>query len=576
MNKKILLIEAVLALVIVLGFREARLHNNNQTFTSATPSREKLYANRFMIGCSPDWNLLNADSLGRTMVPLPGWGNYTWPIESNNDSARFYFNQGINMYYAFHIIESLASFKKASQFDSANAMLYWAQALAYGPNINDVSYAAAPDALAATQKAVYYSSKNTPKEKALIEAMRVRYTSDTTVSRTDLNEKYAAAMLQVLKQFPNDADVHALYADARMLQHPWEYWEHNGNPKAWTPEILSVLEKALTLSPMHPGLNHYYIHMCEASLHPEKATASAERLEHLMPDVSHMVHMPSHIYIRTGKYAKGIAVNNSSINGYRSYLSLYPDVAGNDGLYLVHNLHLKTACAMLMPDYTKALEAASECATSFDTSYLSLPQPIGNFIQYVYAAPLMVQVQYEKWDEILSTKDHPEQFAFVHAFSKWSKGMAYAAKGNMNEATKELEALRKIMKHPDMQVLNYPFNKAVDQMTVGEKILCGMIAEKENKLKEAIGFLTQAVTLEDALVYQEPRDWLNDARIYLAKAYISNGDYVNAEKVIRKSLEISPRNYPALLVLKKLYATQKGKADLLQKTEREIKEYYPQ
>jgi hypothetical protein len=244
------------------------------------------------------------DSLALSMKPLPGWGNYNWKIASASDSARFYFNQGINMYYAFHIIESMASFKKAGTFDDKNAMIYWAQALAYGPNINDFAYATAPDALAATQKAMGLSASCTAKEKALINAMSVRYSSDTSISRKDLNQRYATEMKNVYQHFKNDADAGALYADALMLQHPWEYWEHNGNAQPWTPEIVSVLENVLKQHPSHPGANHYYIHTVEASPNPGRALASADRLGKMMPDVSHMVHMPSHIYIRTGNYEK--------------------------------------------------------------------------------------------------------------------------------------------------------------------------------------------------------------------------------------------------------------------------------
>ena len=567
MNKKILIIEAILALVIILGFRMAR---QEPTTKELPVSRNEIYKNKFIIHCSPDWNLLDADSLGNAMKPLPGWGNYRWNIETTNDSARFYFNQGINMYYAFHIIESLASFKKAALFDPTNPMIYWGQALAYGPNINDFAYAPTPDALTATQKAKQYSGKATAKEKALIHAMELRYTADSTISRSTLNEAYATAMLQAWKQFGQNADISALYADARMLQHPWDYWKHNGVAQPWTDEILAVIETSLKTHPLHPGLNHYHIHMSEASPNPGRALASAKLLETLMPDVSHMVHMPSHIYIRTGSYHIGINVNDMSINGYNKYLALYPDVVNSNFLYLIHNLHLKTACAMMLPDYAFSLKAANECVASIDTSFLSLPQPLGNMVQYIYTVPVMVQVQYAKWDALLAGPDYPTRLAFANAFSTWGKGLAYANTGKLPEAKNQLNKLVKVLQHPDLYVANPPFNKPVDQMGIGEKILEGTIAQKENNLPAAISFFKQAVVLEDSLIYGEPRDWLLPSRQFLANAYILSGNLIAAEKTLKEDLVINPHSYHSLAAMKKVYSAQKNKVAALQKINKEL------
>ena len=208
------------------------------------------------------------------------------------------------MYYAFHIIEAMGSFKKAELFDNSNALIYWAQALAYGPNINDFAYASNSDAVAAAEKAKQLSANASNKEKGLIDAMLARYSNDSAIGRKTLNQLYATPMKKNYDRFKNDGDISALYADALMLQHPWEYWQHDGKAQPWTPEIVLVLENVLKLHPNHPGANHYYIHTMEASPDPGKALPSADRLGTMMPDVSHMVHMPSHIYIRTGNSKK--------------------------------------------------------------------------------------------------------------------------------------------------------------------------------------------------------------------------------------------------------------------------------
>src|SRR6516164_4191717 len=212
------------------------------------------------------------------------------PVTEIDDSANIYFQQGINMYYGFHIIEALASFDKSTKFDNNFAMGYWGKALSYGPNINDLGYAASPDALVAAQKAKGLSAACSQVEKALINAMMVRYSADTTQTREHLNQLYADAMKSVYQQFPESLDASTLYADALMLQHPWDLYDRYGKPKPWTPEIVNVLEGILAKDPQHPGAAHYYIHAVEASDHPEKALKVAAELPSLMPGVAHLVH----------------------------------------------------------------------------------------------------------------------------------------------------------------------------------------------------------------------------------------------------------------------------------------------
>ncbi len=515
-------------------------------------SREEIYKKRMVIGCSPDWTILDADSIAETMTPLPGWGSYRWKIASRSDSARYYFNQGINMYYAFHIIESLASFKKAEHFDKNDPMIYWGQALAYGPNINDFAYAAAPDAFAAAEKAVQLSASATAKEKALINAMAVRYSNDSTISRTVLNQRYGDSMKLAYQRFSNDADMGALYADAIMIQHPWEYWKHNGEPQAWTPELVSVLEKVLRVNPTHPGANHYYIHSVEASPNPGRALPSADRLGKMMPGVSHMVHMPSHIYIRTGNYQRGIVVNDMALKGFDKYLAIYPAVANNAFLYQIHNAQMKAACAMMKPNYSAAIKASEECAATIDSSMLNLPQPVGNAAQYVFMTPIVTNARYGKWNEVLAEPAVPPSQVFGSAIQHWARGMAYANIEKIAEAKSELALLEEVMKHPDMQVRMEPINKPVDQMTAGLNLLQGTIKLKSGNLSAAIASFKEAVQAEDALIYTEPRDWLIPTRHYLANALIKSADYKEAKKVLLEDLKINPHNFYALWAMEEI------------------------
>ena len=560
MNRKIFFAATIILVLMTAGFRYAAERINHQPLQV---SRENILQKKFIVQCSPDWNLLNADSLANGIGPLPGWGNYRWKISTSNDSAQFYFNQGINMYFAFHIIEAMASFKKAQQFDSNNAMIYWAQALAYGPNINDFAYAATPDAFAAAQKALSLKTNCTGKEKELIAAMAVRYSSDSAVSRASLNQLYADAMKKSHSQFKQDADIATLYADALMLQHPWDYWKHNGNAEPWTPEILTVLEGVLSKYPEHPGANHYYIHSVEASGNPQRALASADRLGRLMPGVAHMIHMPSHIYIRSGNYKKGSIVNEMSVKGYNNYLALYPDVKNNISLYLIHNLHMQSTCAMMRANYSYSNKSAVDCSQSFDTSFLSMPAPLGTYIQYLYMTPAFSDVRFGKWDAILNSMHPQEHHIYATVLWHWARGMAFAGKNKLTEAADELKTMQGKMKAPDMLVVMQPFNAPADAAKVAEKILAGVIAQKENNFSKAILLLKEAVVNEDALIYDEPKDWLLPAREYLGNALLNAGNAVMAEKIFKEDLKENPHNHWALHGLYQALNKQKKTADAL-------------
>ncbi len=555
MSRKIFFGATLFALLLTAGFRYTI-----QTDEPKQISREAVYKHRQIIQCSPDWTQLNEDSLANGIGVLPGWGSYRWNIVTQSDSARFYFNQGINMYYAFHIIEAMASFKKAERFDNNNAMISWAQALAYGPNINDFAYAATPEAFAAAQKALSLKDNCTPKEKALIEAMAVRYSPDSTISRQSLNQLYATAMKKSYHQFIQDADAATLYADALMLQHPWNYWKHNGQAEPWTPEILTLLEGVIQKHPGHPGANHYYIHAVEASKNSKRAMASADRLGSLMPGVAHMIHMPSHIYIRNGKYAAGIKVNEMSVKGYNSYLAIYPDVQNNLPLYLIHNLHMQSSCAMMRANYSYSNKSAVECSRSFDTSFLSMPAPLGTFIQYLYMTPAFNNVRFGKWDAVLNAAAVQEQHVYATVLWHWARGMAFAGKNKLTDAVTELKIMQEKMKAPDMLVVMQPFNAPADAAKVAEKILAGVIAEQQNDFVNAIKLLNEAVVNEDAMIYDEPKDWLLPAREYLGTALLKAGNAAKAATIFKEDLKENPDTHWALYGLYKALRQQKKNA----------------
>ncbi|HLO38897.1 MAG TPA: hypothetical protein VK173_10410 [Lacibacter sp.] len=516
----------------------------------------KKYKLENSIRCSPDWNALK-DALDEVDIPpIPGAGSYKWQITTTNDSAQFYFNQGINMYYGFHIIEAMASFKKAEKFDPNAAMIHWAKALAYGPNINDLGYAASPDALTAVNKAIELSSNSTAIEKGLILAQTVRYSADSTQTREHLNQLYADNMQKLYEQFSSSADVAALYADALMLQHPWDLWFSNGKPKDWTPRIRTVLEKLLVTAPLHPGANHYYIHVMEPSPYASLATASADRLGSLTPALSHMVHMPSHIYLRTGNYSKGGSVNEDAVKSYKNVLQLFAPAAGADFLYVIHNLHMQTNHAIMSGNMKYAIESAKQTAASIPADYLSMEGALGNYLQYIYYTNILVDVRYARWDALLEMKQPPAKQVYSSVLYHFGKGMAHAHQQKLSDAKREYGYLRDLLKDSTLSLPFAPFSPSIDGATVAANLLAGTIALAQKNNISAIEHFTKAVTTEEQMVYNEPRDWLLNPKHYLGNAYIQMKEWKKAEEVLLSDLNNNNNNIWAMTGLHTAYLQQ--------------------
>lgn len=515
---------------------------------------QKLQSGR---GCSPDFSSINFNDSANSIPLLDGWGKYRMPVTVKNDSANIYFQQGINMYYSFHIIEALASFEKSVSFDDNFAMGHWGKALAYGPNINDIVYTTLPDALSSVAKAKSLSSQLTPVEKALIGAMGLRYSADSTQKREHLDQLYADAMKKVHASFPDHADAAALYADALMVQHPWDLYDRLYNPKGWTPEIVRVLEKLIIQFPENPGANHYYIHAIEGSKTPEKGLEVANRLGGLMPKVSHLVHMPSHIYIRSGQYEKGAQVNTLAVEGYREYKSRFPMVANNNFLYQVHNHHMQAACAAMDAQYEKSLKFSFDTQQTVDSSWLDAGGYFGVYSQNMYVITFFTWLRFGKWDEILKASSIPESRVYANSMSHFARGIALARKHEFSQATKELEQMIANKSNPQLKESPSTFNPGHTAIEVGEKILRGVLAEEQNKLPNAIILLKEAVDIEGGMFYNEPRDWILPARHYLGQALLKANKLSEAEKVYKEDLLVNPNNGWALTGLKVVLTKQK-------------------
>ena len=537
-----LLVLAALLTALLLAFTQRRLSVPVPLQTVRSSLVQKTG-----VRCSPDWNELKGWLEEADIPPMPGAGMHKWKIKTRNDSAQFYFNQGMNMYYGFHIIEAMASFKKAARFDPGCAMLYWAQALAYGPNINDYGYIASPDALEALEKARQYSGTASPFEQSLVDAMSLRYVRDSAdATRKKLNAAYTEMMRRVAEKFPKEPDAAALYADAMMLEHPWDLWFPDGQPKPWTPGIRLILEKLLSSHPMHPGANHYYIHVMEASPFADKALPSAGRLGITNPGLSHLVHMPSHIYLRTGKYQEGVDVNTAALKSFETYKDIFPAVTGADFLYAYHNLHMKANNAMMAGQYQVAIDAAMQLETQMPAAYLDIPAPLGNYLQYIYGTRVLVYVRFGKWDELLQLKDPGNRYSVSAILYHFGRSFAMARKKKIQESGQELDLMRTAMQDSLLQVAMTPFSPWIEGAKVAEQLLLGLIHEERNLMDGAIRHYRRADSIESRMVYDEPRDWMLSPRHYLGNAQLKAGRWADAEKTLRNDLVWNRNNGWAL------------------------------
>jgi tetratricopeptide (TPR) repeat protein len=553
--------------LIIVFFTAQSLHSYHQKSTTASTAFLYKSTVKQAVICGFVYN--GADSIPE-IPALKGWGNYHWKITTSSDSAQFYFNQGISMYYAFHSIEAIASFVKATRFDPDCAMAWYGKSLAMGPTINYPNgYAPPADAYEASEKSKELSINCSPLEKELITAMQQRYSKDSALTVKQLRTNYADAMQAVYVKHPKNAEVLTLYADALLLLHPWDLYTHDFKPKPWTPQIRSLLEQAIAICPKHPGANHFYIHTMEASATPQMALKSAHLLDTLMPRVSHITHMPSHIYIRTGNYEQGITNNTAAVAGFNTYLKQYGPVVNGDILYKIHNIHLKVNCAQMAGNYQTALAAAHDAKAALPPYYLGAKGADGNFFQYVYMQPVLTAVRFGKWAGILDLKP-VDSLVYASVLLHFSKGLAWCNKGNTTNAGHELKMLETKMQDSSLKMPLDNFSSAYESACVARLILQGSIAVAEKKYNAAISILQKAVTAEDHLIYNEPRDWPLPARHYLGNALLKAGRYNEAITVLNKDLVINPNNGWALTGLQQAYQNTSN-ATALNKVNQQLK-----
>lgn len=496
---------------------------------------------------------------GKFIHALSGWGKFHYPVSTRSDSAQFYFDQGLSLYYSYHLGEAAASFKEASRFDPSCAMAYWGRALARGPYYNLYYYEMPKDVPGVVADMKKYAANGNAKEKDLIEAMAKRYSDDmSNADRKDLDKNYAAALLALTRKYPDDNDIKALYVDAVMLQHKWDFWEHNGKPRPWTNELVSICEDVLKKE-QHPAALHYYIHVTEASREPGRALSSADRLKDQMPGVGHMVHMSSHMYQRNGLYSKGVKVNDDANDANNKINRIAPTVSiGQDKS--IHYYAVQSYCAMTAGMYSKGLrvyQRARDRQLAVNPDFVKEP-----YTQFVYMMPMSALARLGKWDEILASEKPNDDWKYAVVLDNFARGMAYIAKRDLASAEKSLATLEDAMKDEGLKVRYMPFNSPLQSCTIAAHILRGRLLFEKGKHDEAIAALQSAVDEEDKMVYREPQDWLIPARQYLGMYLLKMNKASEAEKVYREDLVHNPGNGWTLTGLAQSLKAQ-GKAEAM-------------
>jgi tetratricopeptide (TPR) repeat protein len=495
---------------------------------------------------------------GGKAVPLyEGLGQLTRPVTTQSPEAQRYFDQGLAFLYAFNHDEAIRSFARAAELDPQCAMARWGVAIANGPHINNpvVPKEREKAAFDAAGAAAALAAGASPVERALIDAARRRYADPQPEDRKALDQAYADAMRAVFRDHPKDADVGALFAESLADLRPWDLWLPDGSPQPGTEELVRTLESVMALDPKHPLALHLYIHAVEASPEPGRADAAADGLRERMPGLGHLVHMPSHIDVRRGRWQEAIEANARAIEADRRYRERAPE-QGFYRLYMAHNHHMLTYGAMMLGQSELALRTIRAMADGIPLEFVKQNPWADGFL----AMPLEVLLRFGRWDEALAAPEFPEFAPISRALRHYARAVSYAAKGQVEDARKE-QALFAAARERVPKEATFGNNTAADILAVASSFMAGEILFREGKKDEGIAALREAAALEDRLRYDEPPDWIQPVRHALGAALLQAGRFEEAEKVFREDLAKLPGNGWGLYGLHRALQMQKKAAE---------------
>ena len=493
----------------------------------------------------------------------PGVGKVHHVVSTSNASAQRFFDQGLAYMYAFNHDEAVKSFKQAAVLDPTLAMAYWGVALARGSNYNlQADPGQLTEAHQNLQKAQSLASKASARDRAYIDVLSKRYSANPVAEQSALGKQYRLAMADLVKKYPDDLDAATLYAESMMNLRPWQLWSLDGKPAEDTLEIVSVLEGVLRRDPNHTGANHYYIHAVEASPNPERALPSARRIGMLAPDAGHLVHMPSHVYIRTGNYDEAAKANARAIIADQNYIKKNGPLGIYPMMYYNHNISFLSSVSAMSGRYADAMKNARLLETNVGPLLGEMPM-LENFSAY----PLVTMVRFSKWNEVMKASAPPASQKLTTAFWHMARGIAAAETGKAADAKRELDAYREAARAvPADLVLGN--NTAGPILKVAEMLLAGEVALAVGDKPGGIKLLADGAAAGDLLNYDEPPDWDLPVREWLGRALLKDHQYAEAEKVYREELVKHRGNGRALFGLaeslrkqRKFAGAQKARLD---------------
>jgi tetratricopeptide (TPR) repeat protein len=494
--------------------------------------------------------------MAKPSMLFPGLGHHHHAIKTRNPEAQKFFDQGLTLVYGFNHDEAIRSFRRAAELDPGAAMPFWGIAYALGSNINsDVDPEREKAAFAATEKALKLAKGAPENERAYVEALAHRYSDDASADLKERAVDFAEAMRALSERYPDDLDAATLYAESLMDLDPWKLWSADGKPAEHTEEIITVLESVLRRDPSHIGANHYYIHAVEASPHPERALPSAERIAKLVPNAGHLVHMPAHIYMRTGDYQASAQANMDAARVDEAYIKAH-DVRGvYPVMYYNHNLDFLAAAASMAGRYGDAKRASQKAAANAAAVVKDMPMA-----EFLVPRPFLVDVRFQRWQAVLQAPEPAESMPTTRAVWHYARGVSLAAKGDAAGAEKERAGLEEeVAKIPDAAIWGLNPTKAV--LAIAQASLDARIAAAKKDRQAAITAWRIAVDAQDRLAYDEPPPWYYPVRESLGAALFIDGLKEDAESVFREDLERNPRNPRSLFGLWECLKAQKKAAD---------------
>jgi tetratricopeptide (TPR) repeat protein len=475
---------------------------------------------------------------GSSIPPLSALGDIHHAVATRVPAAQTAFDQGLALCYGFNHDEAVRAFQRAATLDPNLAMAHWGIAYASGPNINlpmDPDHAKV--ALAEIQQAQALGENAPEPDKTWIDALAKRYSADSTVDRATLDAAYRGAMADVVAKYPDDPDAGALYAESILDLHPWHWWTLDGQPTEGTEEAIATLERVLKAHPSHIGANHFLIHALEESPHPERALPAARRLQAMTRlQAGHLVHMPSHIYERVGQHQLSATINDQAAGIDRRYITANHIEGIYPMMYYNHNMHFATFSYMNAGNYKNAMRAGGQLLESVRPAVKEMAM-----VEALAPMPLIVQVQFRRWGDILATPDPGEGFPLTRTFWHFARAMAYAGTGDVDRAGTELAAYRdagKLVK-PENWI---GFNPLPVLYEVGAQQVQGAIAEAHGDRAGAVEHWRSAVAAEDSLQYDEPPEWPLYGRTSLGGVLLRDRQDAAAEQVFRDELKHHPGN----------------------------------